>query len=278
MVNLQKGSIQNTVYYCCVSKGNRVLYSYSNEDHEIENVAALCLERTPSYHIYYFHTARRRIFGFLMEDGCVYFAIADEGLGNSGVLRFLQHVKDGFKKAFKHGSLGSLVGLSSACLQEELVHVIRRLVSSLENVSRADDDRAAERSLHHPGSMQVGSSDGQIDAVVMSTEAPLLCRPSKHEKKKKMKDRVVESRDIILEEPTDSGIRIDIDTETNQGGGVSGISLQKSSSSVRTRGQLPARRSWWHRVRVVLAVDAVVLLVLLAIWLGICKGFQCMSH
>ncbi|KAK8527801.1 hypothetical protein V6N12_055000 [Hibiscus sabdariffa] len=30
--------------------GNRAIYEYSGGDHEIENMAALCLERTPSFH------------------------------------------------------------------------------------------------------------------------------------------------------------------------------------------------------------------------------------
>ncbi|KAK8603421.1 hypothetical protein V6N13_085608 [Hibiscus sabdariffa] len=31
-------------------RGNRAIYEYSGGDHEIENMAALCLERTPSFH------------------------------------------------------------------------------------------------------------------------------------------------------------------------------------------------------------------------------------
>nr|DAD38876.1 TPA_asm: hypothetical protein HUJ06_013198 [Nelumbo nucifera] len=80
------GSIQNTVYYCSVSKGNEILYSYSCGNHEIENLAALCLEKTPPFHSWYFETMGKKTFGFLMEDEHVYFTIVDEGLQNPGIL------------------------------------------------------------------------------------------------------------------------------------------------------------------------------------------------
>ena len=45
------GSIQNTVYYCCVSRGNRILYVYSGGDGEIENLGTLCLEKKTPFQI-----------------------------------------------------------------------------------------------------------------------------------------------------------------------------------------------------------------------------------
>lgn len=268
------GSIQNTVYYCCVSKGARVLYTYSGGDRELEALAALCLERAPSFHTWYFETVGRRTFGFLMEDGYVYFAIVYEGLGNSGVLRFLKHVRDEFKQVAKNGSKGSFSGLSPICLQEELVPIIRRLITSLENVTRAEAaDGMTERSLHDPKCSHFNNQMGNSDTAT-STKAPLLGKPNKYEKKK-MKDRSVETRDTALEDhSTDMGIMIDKGSESNQGG-MSSISLQKSSSSTRVRGQQLARRKWWRHVRIILAVDAVICLVLFGIWLGICRGFQC---
>lgn len=271
------GSIQNTVHYCCVYKDGRVLYAYSGGDREIEALAALCLERAPSFHAWYFETVARRTFGFLMEDGYIYFAIVDEGLGNAGVLRFLKHVRDEFKQVARIRSKGSFSGLSPVYLQEELVPVIRRLITSLENVTRADAaTRMTESSPLDPNSSQFNNQMGNSDAA--TSKAPLLGKPTKHEKKK-MKDRLTENRDIVPEDhgkATDRGIKIDIAPESNQGG-ISSISLQKSSSSTRVRGQQFARKMWCRHVRLVLAIDAVICLVLFGIWLGICKGFKCIQ-
>eukprot|EP00268_Persea_americana_P043101 TRINITY_DN4321_c0_g1_i1.p1 TRINITY_DN4321_c0_g1~~TRINITY_DN4321_c0_g1_i1.p1 ORF type:complete len:274 (+),score=47.40 TRINITY_DN4321_c0_g1_i1:462-1283(+) len=270
------GSIHNRVYYCCVSKGSRVLYTYSGGDRELEALAALCLERAPSFHAWYFETVGRRTFGFLMEDGYVYFAIVDEGLGHSGVLRFLKHVRDEFKQVARNGSKGSFSGLSPICLQEELLPVIRRLIASLENVSRTEAaDGMTERSLHDPKSSQFNNQIGNSDTAT-STKAPLLGKPNRYEKKK-MKDRSIEAKDTVLEDHnhnTDRGMTINMGTESNQGG-MSSISLQKSSSSTRIRGQQLARRKWWRHVRIIIAIDVVICLVLFGIWLGICRGFQC---
>ncbi|KAK4365685.1 hypothetical protein RND71_013565 [Anisodus tanguticus] len=98
------GSVRKALYYCSVSKGGQLLYAYNGGDHEIKNLAALCLERIPSFHKWYFQTMAKKTFGFLMEgEGYVYFAIVDEGLGNAEVLKFLQQLKDEFRKLAKKG-------------------------------------------------------------------------------------------------------------------------------------------------------------------------------
>ena len=85
------GSVQNSVYYCCVSKGDRVLYEYSGGDGDTEKLAGLCLEKAPLYHKWYFQTMGKKTFGFLMEEGYVYLAIADVGLGKPELLQFLTY-------------------------------------------------------------------------------------------------------------------------------------------------------------------------------------------
>ncbi|XP_068648607.1 phytolongin Phyl1.1 [Aristolochia californica] len=262
------GSFQNSVYYCCVSKGSKVLYAFSNGNEEIENLAVLCLERAPPFHIWYFETIGKRTFGFLIEDGYVVFAIVDSDLENSKVLRFLEHVRDEFKKVSKKKPKSSTACSSNIGLQDDLVPVIKRLITSLENVSRLDANQSRMMPVH-------SSSDqmGNLDATA-STKAPLLGKPTKHDKKK-----MKEARDSIgLQDhgrPTERGIKIETETSQSNQGGVSSISLTKSLSSTR-RSQQIARRVWWRHVWIVLAIDVVICLILFGVWLGICKGFQCM--
>lgn len=274
-------SIQNKVYYCCVSKSNRILYAYSGGDHEIENVVALCLERAPPFHRWYFETIGKRTYGFLMEDGCIYFTIVDEGLGNLGVLRFLEHVRDEFRNLAKRGSRGSLSNMNSIYIQEKLVPVIRRLITSLENVSDNRSNWRDETSL----TFQVGLSpspsnlNGQIERG-SSTKAPLLGKSSKQDKKK-AKDHVISMRDVELEEhrkSTDRGVKVDsVNVEcTSQGGGGASFSLQKDLGSMRMRsGPQSIGKKWWRQVRIVLAIDAAVCLILFVVWLIICHGISC---
>lgn len=274
-------SIPNKVYYCCVSKGNHVLYAYSGAGQEVENVAALCLESAPPFHRWYFETAGKRSYGFLMEDGYVYFTIVDEGLGNSVVLRFLEHVRDEFRKLSKKGSRGKLPNMNSTHIQEKLVPIIRGLITSLENVSHGSGNRRDEKSpsFHVDLSPSPSNLNGQIEGA-SSTKAPLLGRSSKPEKKK-VKDHVIAMRDVELEEhrkSTDRGAKTDsgnLDCNSQGSDGAS-VSLQKDMGSMRTRSAPQnIRRKWWRQVRIVLAIDAAVCIILFVIWLVICRGISC---
>lgn len=274
-------SIQNKVYYCCVSKGNHILYAYCGGDQEIENVAALCLEEAPSFHRWYFETLGKKTYGFFMEDGYVYFTIVDEGLGNSVVLRFLEHVRDEFRKVARKGSRGILPNMNSIYIQEKLVPVIRNLINSLENVSHGGSNWRDETSSssHVDLSPSPSNLNGQIEGA-SSTKAPLLGKSSKPEKKK-VKDHVIAMRDVELEEhrkSTDRGTRVDsgnLDGISQGGAGAPG-SLQKDMGSMRMRSSSQnIRKKWWRQVRIVLAIDVAVCVILFAIWLVICHGISC---
>lgn len=272
------GSIQNTVHYCCVSRGNRVLYAYTNGDHELESLAALCLESTPPFHTWYFQTMGKRTFGFLIEDGYVYFTIVNEGLGNPVVLQFLEHVRDEFKKVAKKGSRGNLLGLNSKCVQEQLVPSVHRLITSLERLSQSGSSWMAVSPLVHNAGLSPSPSNnmnGQIE-VATSTKAPLLGKSSRQEKKK-MKDHAIAMRDIELEEHRRSTDKVDSGTlDSNNQSGVSSIPLQKDLGSTRIKsGSHSIRKKWCRQVRIVLAIDAAVCIVLFVIWLLICGGIEC---
>lgn len=254
-------SIQNKVYYCCVSKGNNVMYVYSGGDQEDENVAALCLERAPPFHRWYFETIGKRTFGFFMEDGYVYFTIVDKGLGNPVVLWFLEHVRDEFKKLARKGSRGILPNMNSIYIQEKLVPVIRGLITSLESVSHGSSNWRDETSLSFQVDLSPSPSNlnGQIEGA-SSTKAPLLGKSNKPDKKK-VKDHVIAMRDVELEEhqkSTDRGARVDscnLDG-VSQGGAGASVSLQKDMGSMRMRSAPQnIRKKWWRQVRIVLAIE-----------------------
>ncbi|XP_055832391.1 phytolongin Phyl1.1-like [Solanum dulcamara] len=239
------GSVRKAVYYCSVSKGGQLIYAYNDGDHEIENLAALCLERVPPFHKWYFQTMAKKTFGFLMEgEGYVYFAIVDEGLGNAKVLRFLEQLKDEFRKVAKKGSCWTMSNLNSLCLQGELVPVI----SPCNNAT------------------------GQIDGNA-STNALLLGKQSRQDKKK-MKDHVIAMKDAELEEDRKSTELVDMNY---QGTAVTPIMSQKELCLVRNiTSSQNFQKKWCHHVRIVLAIDAVVCLVLFVIWLVICEGTKCL--
>ncbi|XP_031473539.1 phytolongin Phyl1.1-like [Nymphaea colorata] len=276
------GSIPKTVYYCCVSKGTKVLAAYSLGDPQIERWAALCLENAPPFHACYFQTVLNRIFAFVMEDEHIYFAIADEGLGKSGVKEFMEHVRDNYKKVLKNGAKGSL-RLTSFCIREELAPVLRRLISSLETVQRVNHDRLKDPFLnectraHSDGLFYDGHMnglDGKTNSQT-STEAPLLGKACKYEKLSKEFEEVREEREEARDKAVDRGHRIDVADANKNGNGSSAFSLQQNANS-RVRTEQLARRMFWRHVRLVLLLDLLVCTILFGVWLVVCKGFTCL--
>ena len=96
-----------------------------------------------------------------------------------------------------------------------------------------------------------------------------------------MKEHVIGIRDIELEEhrkSTERGARVDLGAldANNQGTSVPPVSLQKDFGSMRFRSNsLNFRKRWCRQVRIVLAIDIVLCLVLFGIWLVICGGVEC---
>ncbi|KAJ4905884.1 SNARE-like superfamily protein [Raphanus sativus] len=142
------GLINNTVHYCCVSRDNQILYAYNGGDQSNESLAG------------------KRRFGFLIGDGFVYFAIVDEALGKLSVLKFLEHLRDEFKKAARKGSFTAVIG------SVNVDDVVSKLIASLERVA------AAETANNNSNLAE------QSEAVSSSTKAPLLGKSSKQEKKR----------------------------------------------------------------------------------------------
>ncbi|KAG7599108.1 Longin domain [Arabidopsis suecica] len=246
------GSIQNTVHYCCVSRNNQILYAYNNAgDHRNnESLAALCLEKTPPFHKWYFETISKRTFGFLMEDGFVYFAIVDDVFKRSSVLDFLEKLKDELKKANKKNSRGSFSGsISFSNVQDQIV---RGLIASLENDLTC-----------------LPISSPSIDGAD-STNAPLLGRFNKQDKKKG-RDHVHSLRGIEIEEHRKSNDRGNVTECSN----ASSAAATYVSRRGRSGGSQSIERKWRRQVQIVLAIDAAICLTLLGVWLAICHGIEC---
>ncbi|KAK9757524.1 hypothetical protein RND81_01G168300 [Saponaria officinalis] len=282
------------VHYCCVAKGGKILQSYSDDNSstkfgktlEIEKLAALCLENVPQFHKWYSQTMNKSTYCYLIEDGFVYFAIAEVGLGNQALIRFLEHYRDEFKKIAKRGSSLRLSwkgkgknstsnsNLNSINLQEQLVPVIRQLITSLQNVSQSSSGNGL-----NPSSSPSGGCYGEVVESGTSTKAPLLgIKTGKQEKRSK--EHVIGMRGIELEEQrksSDRGSRVDSGSG-DAGAAGTPVPLQREMSASRRRlSSQSVRRKWCRLVRLVLAIDAVVCIILLVIWLVICKGIQCIS-
>lgn len=260
-------STSGSIYYCSVSRSDNglVLFSYSNGDEEIENLAAACEERAPLFHRWYSHTAGKKTFAFVLDDGYVYFSIADERLGNQGILQFLKHVKDEFKKMAKKYSKEIASSISRpARLQEKFTSIVIRLITLQESVS--------ESGIIWPAGTP-SPLNGQMEAPY-ATHTPLL---GKSNGKKKSRDNVTRrERDIELEErrkSPDDCVKVDLtgfETSTR-----SASPLPKDFRHLKRSGSQIIGANFCRQVRIILAIDAVVCIILLVIWLFVCHGIEC---
>ncbi|XP_047323006.1 phytolongin Phyl1.1-like [Impatiens glandulifera] len=254
------GSTQNTIVYCCVVKCSQIMFAYSNGDPNIESIAALCLERIPPFHKFYFQTMNGKTFGFLMEESLVYFSISDDSLGNSVVHNFLGRLKDEFRKKSKK----SLRRLNSHGLQEQLLPIIHKLIMSL-----GDEWPVETHSVGRTGFSLSGCKDvkAQTNDGAVSTKVPLLGKSDK----RKMKEHVIAVRDAELEEIHRKSTDRNSDG-SSQSVAVSSMQLQKDSVLMSRQ---VARNKWCKQVRIVLAVDVGICFVMLIVWLVICRGITC---
>ncbi|GLT94354.1 hypothetical protein SLE2022_120990 [Rubroshorea leprosula] len=279
------GSVNNTVHYCSVSKDNRILYRYSGGVHEIENLAALCLERIPPFHKWYLERIGKRTFGFLMNDGYVYFTIVDEDVENSCVRQFLENLKDEFENVAKMDSRGGSSGLASRSLQEQLVPAIHRLITSLQLGSHSgNDQKSPNSSFHHSGLSSLPSNANTQSEAASSTESHSLdgySRPEKKKKKKRLNDQQIGVRDTEVGERWNStGREVQFDStllaSDNQNGSASSISQQREMVSMRIRSEYQdIQKKWRRQVRIVLAIYAAVCLILFLTWVLVCGGIRC---
>lgn len=125
-------------------------------------------------------------------------------------------------------------------LQEELISVIKNLVASLEY------RRLSSLSIEE-------SSEG--NDVSPTRKQPLLENGMHGEKDD---DRVV---------------RVDVPPEP---AGVTPLTMSLSSSSARML-PLAGHELWRSHAKIVIVLDIALCLVLFAVWLGICRGFHCVS-
>ncbi|KAJ4783215.1 Phytolongin Phyl1.1 [Rhynchospora pubera] len=253
----QMGSSAMNTVYCCIAKGSQILYTYNSNSNsnsnlnsnsnsksrELESLALICLENTPVHHKHYFHTVGTRTFGYIMADGLTYFAIVDPSVGNLGILHFLQHVRDEYRNSVRNG------------LKDSLVPVIKRLIVSLDNMPRSTF-------FNH----EICESGTPSDSS--TSKMPLL---GKSGSRKKLKDREKEND----ENAENRGVRVDTMPEEGRTG--TSFSLDRATSMGRNRRQLSGRNLWCRHVKIVIAIDVVICVVLFIVWLVVCKGFQCVK-
>jgi hypothetical protein len=254
-------SSADSTVYCCIARGRKVIYRYSSGggkdgDPDTESAAALCLEHAPPHHRHYAHAAGSRSYAYLAADGHTFFALVDPCAGNASALQFLERVRDVFRHAGSHRN----------GFHDSLVPAVQRLAASLEKTPRATF--ALEDNADSGG----GPNETSTCTSSSSSKVPLLGKSGSRKEKKKSKDKAAAPGDGENEQRGTRGVRIDMPAED-----VGGMSLERSLSQSRLWRQQPSRSLWMRHVKIIIVVDVIICVILFAVWLAVCKGFQCVS-
>ncbi|KAH8950503.1 hypothetical protein BDL97_10G089300 [Sphagnum fallax] len=284
------GSVSNLVYYASVSKGTTILAEHSGPGDDLAMVAIECLGKVPSLHSRFTYTTNGRMFNCLMDGAFTYCAIVDQALGKQKAFGFLEKVRDEFKLLLmSQGWALDGVALEAYCLNDDFMVVYRHLVKPLVGIPQKELDHMWEQTLARQ------SAESGADAGDDSEDHTCLL-PEHHvhsEKKgnhllesltwkansKRVQQQVVEVKEIMM---TNSGKALDKGQKLQTTGGgttptYEDIHMSRSPSR-RMEGRQMASYMWWHTVKVILIFDLIVCLLLFAVWLGLCKGFQCIGR
>lgn len=233
-------------FYCCFARGRKILYQYNRNGPEIESLAALCLDQTPPYHKWFFHTVGTRTYGYLISDNCTYFAIVEPTMGSIVLHDFLNRVRQVF------------ISVSKRNLESTLAPVIARFAESLEQMQG------------NQISIVYGDESFCEREVVVSGHSKRKKREKKDKKSKRNETEMEEIAIVREGEGRERGLRMDV-LGNGEERGIDGIERNRMM-----RRQLSGRRAvWWSHVKIVAAVDAVICFVLLGIWLVVCQGIKC---
>ncbi|KAL3524416.1 hypothetical protein ACH5RR_017250 [Cinchona calisaya] len=254
----------NLVYYACIAKGTTILAEFNSKDADLGSLALKCLEKTPPFHSVFSHTVRNRTYTFFIEDPFAYFAIFDENLENSEGLAFLKSVRDSFKEVVGSSSAKKrLQKLSSHCFQGEVSPVFHHLLASVA--------AGMEGMMINSPRLGTKLSHGRNGSGDSSRGGPLLGNSANSlmvKKKKKNRCSLGDGKDF-RDDDGGIGLSREFTVVMNKDGLYSGELGHH---------QKMAKKVWKKLVWVVLTMDLIICIVLIVVWLCICRGFKCIDE
>lgn len=250
------------IFYACIAKGTTILAEFISKDEDLGAIALKCLEKTPQFHSVYSHTVRNKAYLYLIDDPFVYFGIFDGNLEKPLRVSFLQSVIDAFIRILDRNFIKSLDNLKPHCFQGEFHPVFHQLLAS---------------PMVSPDGGKLIASDDSGNLVSVSENrvglTPLLGGPEKNVIKKKRRffgegsgDRKEVPKENKVDVSCDEGIALNRE--------FSLVSSHKNGLFVVDK----AKRVWRKQLWMVLSLDLIVCCIMFAIWLGICRGFKCISE
>eukprot|EP00250_Pteridium_aquilinum_P014591 c22081_g2_i1 orf=258-1103(+) len=275
--------LPSLVYYTAVAKGAVILAEYTAEGNaDLPAIAASFLDNVPPLHSRFSYTTNQRRFICLIDSVLTYCAIVDEALCKEDAFSLLQKVCDAFK-AFGKGR-GKSLTLGAHFLDEEMVPVMRNLAASFVGVPQREKERfeaelqaqrdtevdlevsspSAVAPLYNMTDHEFDSKTEEKPLGPRSPRMPLIGKVRKGKKKTKdpqAKEVLVDDRGKVMDKGESFEIVVD--------GGL-GATAEKNKN-------IDAQTLWRRKVMFVVMLDVLACSILLAVWLGVCRGISCLN-
>lgn len=230
--------------YSFVAKGNVVLAEHTSFSGNFSTIAVQCLQKLPSNSTKYTYSCDGHTFNFLIDSGFVFLVVADDAVGRTVPFVFLDRVKDDFKK--RYGT--SIVNEGPHPLADE-----------------EDEDLFEDRfSIAY-------NLDREFGPRLKDHMEYCTNHPEEISKLSKLKAQMTEVKGIMMdniEKVLDRGERIELLVDRTE-------SLQFQADSFQRQGRELRRKMWLQSLRMKLMVVGAVLVIILILWLMVCKGFKC---
>ncbi|KAI5063675.1 hypothetical protein GOP47_0022222 [Adiantum capillus-veneris] len=283
------------VFYAAVAKRNIILADYQDGRWgDFVHIAARCLENVPPLHSRFSYTTSDRMFICLIEGIFIYCAIMDEALSKGKAFMFLEHVRDAFKVLLQQRVV-HVDTLTPYYLHHEMDPFFRRLALPLVGMPQREKNRLKEEELLCQAQRD---AENEYDVSSPSAVAPLkemsdedfdlqterkpmsACSRSPRMpligKIKRGKNKTRDYDKGVVSSPIDSSCEA-----LNRGKGLE-IMIDDTSPCERAQthksGWHVAQDRWWRHVKLVIILDLLVCVVLLAIWLAVCRGVKCLKR
>ncbi|WCJ19103.1 vesicle-associated membrane protein 727 [Euphorbia peplus] len=234
---------QKGLIYSFVAKGTVVLAEHTPYSGNFSTVAVQCLQKLPSNSSKYTYSCDGHTFNFLIDSGFVFLAVADESSGRSLPFVFLDRVKDDFKQ--RYGS--SISNEVHPLADDEDDDLFEDRFSIAYNLDREFGPRLKEHMQY------------------------CISHPEEISKLSKLKAQITEVKGIMMdniEKVLDRGEKIELLVDKTE-------NLQFQADSFQRQGRQLRRKMWLQNLQMKIMVGAGILVVILIIWILVCRGLRC---
>uniref|UniRef100_A0A1D1YQG5 Vesicle-associated membrane protein 727 n=1 Tax=Anthurium amnicola TaxID=1678845 RepID=A0A1D1YQG5_9ARAE len=230
--------------YSFVAKGTVVLAEHTSFSGNFSTLAVQCLQNLPSNSSKSTYLCDGHTFNFLTDSGFAFLVVADEAAGRSVPFVFLERVRDDFMQRYGP-SINA--GSSHRLADEDVDDLFEDRFNIAYNLDREFGPKLKEHMNY------------------------CMSHPEEISRLSKLKAQIAEVKGITMdniEKVLDRGEKIELLVDKTE-------NLQFQADNFQRQGRQLRRQMWLRNLKLKLMISGGCLVLILVLWLMVCKGFKC---